>query len=86
LVNVPTEVNDDAVTLADSVDPVRKLAEADNTVISDVPSKGIPLMVRATANLFAALAVPNKGPIKLVAVTLPVTFSELSSPKLVIAG
>jgi len=62
LVNVPTLVNDDAVTLLASVVPVKLLALT-NKVISVVPLKDTPFILRAVCNAVAVPALPVIVPV-----------------------
>jgi len=58
LVNVPTEVSEEAVTVDLSVSPVRVPAAA-VTVIGAEPSKSTPLIALAVAKVTAVVAVPE---------------------------
>jgi hypothetical protein len=64
LVSVPTEVSDEAVTVAAIVDPLSVPAAA-VTVIFPVPSKLTPLIVRAVRSFVAVAALPTTSPVRV---------------------
>ena len=70
-VRIPTVVRLELKTFVASVSPV-KVPAAAVTTIGDPPVKVTPLIVLPVANVVAVVALPDKAPLKVAAVIVPV--------------